>query len=326
VKKQILVPLDGSQLAEMILPHAVAYARARGYGLALLHIVAPPAALDSNTWGVTPAVEIWEEWENDVEGGRHYLEVVAKRLQPLGLEVHTHLLEDEPASCIVSYAENHPEVGVIAMSTHGRSGLRRLLLGSMAEKVLHSSHVPVLMARPHHEQNILNEIQVPEYRSLLVPLDGSDFAIQALAQAKALAAHLGASLTLVGAVAEAPLAFKLNTFVTVPAEWTPERETMSAYLQQATNQLESEGFQVQAIVEYGPPAEAILRTVENTQADLIVMSTHGRSGLPRLWLGSVAMKVVHGAVCPVLLVRAKERVKEPELQRTEAGIAIAPAY
>jgi len=310
----------------MILPHAVAYAQARGYGLALLHVVAPPAALDSNAWGVTPAVEIWEGWENEVEAGRHYLKVVAERLQPLGLEIRTHVLEDEAASCIVSHAENHPEVAIIAMSTHGRSGLGRLLLGSIAEKVLHSSPVPVLMARPPHKQNILDNIQVPEYRSLLVPLDGSEFAIQALAQAKTLAGELGASLTLVGAVAEAPLAFKLNTLITVPAEWTPERETMSAYLQQATNQLESEGFHVQAIVEYGPPADAILRAVENTQADLIVMSTHGRSGLSRIWLGSIAMKVVHGATSPVLLVRAKERVKEPELQRIESGISIAPAY
>ena len=300
MKKQVLVPLDGSKLAEMILPHAVAYARIKDYGLALIHVVAPPAALDSNAWGVTPAEEMWEGWEDEVESGQHYLEVVAKRLLPLDLEVYTQVVQDEPARSIVAYAENHPEVALIAMSTHGRSGLGRLLFGSVAEQVLHSSPVPMLMARPVHEKNILDDMSIPEYSSLLVPLDSSEFAAQALTQASTLAGTLGASMTLVAAAAEAPLGLELAAVMVEPGEWTPERENLVTYLKQVLHHLEGEDISVQAIVEYGPPAAAIVRAARNTHADLIVMSTHGRSGLSRVWQGALlcgSCTIQHARYC-----------------------------
>lgn len=315
MKKQILVPLDGSQLAEMILPHAIAYAQANEYTLTLLHVVAPPTALNSNAWGMTPSVEIWEGWENEVESGKHYIQVVADRVRKLGMEVHAFVMEADPAECIVAFAQNHPEIVLIAMSTHGRSGIGRLVLGSVVERVLHTSPVPLLVAHPEHEENILDNIPVPEYRSILVPLDGSDFSVQALTQAKNLAVALNASVTLVTATAEAPLGFDLNAMVTAPQEWTPERELQAEYLKQTVQQLQNGHIHAQAVLEYGPPANAILKVADATHADIIVMSTHGRSGVQRFWLGSIAMKVVHDARCPVLLVRSAERVKDPEYQR-----------
>lgn len=322
MKKQILVPLDGSQLAEMILPHAAAYARANACTLDLLHVVSPPTAINSSAWSMAPSVEIWREWENEVESGKHYIEVIADRVRKLGIEARTFVMEADPAICIVSFALDHPEVVLVAMSTHGRSGIKRLVLGSVAEQVLHSSPVPLLVLHPSHEKDILNNIQVPEYSSILVPLDGSEFAVQALLQAKTLAHKLDASLTLVSAVADGPLGIELNNIIDVPDEWTPEMEAQADYLKDIVQELKDEQIPVQAVLEYGPPAEGILRVVDNTNTDLIVMSTHGRSGLSRFWLGSIAMKVVRNARCPVLMVRALERVKDPEHQM--AAINVVP--
>lgn len=326
MSKQILVPLDGSGLAEMILPHALAYAGAKGYGLTLLHVVSPPASVTSTAWAVGPSVKVWEGWEDEIDSGKHYLLEVASRLQVCCTDVRTCVLQDEPGSTISGYAENHPEVALIAMSTHGRSGLSRLVLGSVAEQVLHTSPVPLLVSKPAHEQNILNDIEFPQYTTLLVALDGSEFAAQALAEAKLLVRALDreARITLVTSVPQHLLGIDLSLLPLPSAEWTYKKETLATYLQNTEKQLEIEGFNSESILEYGQPAEAILRVADSTKAGLIVMSTHGRSGLSRLWPGSVAMKVVHSSACPVLLVRARERVEETEKQRARV-IAITPA-
>lgn len=333
MSKRILVPLDGSKLAEMILPHALAYAKANEYGLTLLHVVGPPAAVTSTAWGVGPTSGLNEGWEDEIESGKHYLEEVAKYLHPYCFEVTTRVLEDEPASAIAGYADEHPEVKLIAMSTHGRSGLSRFVFGSVAEQVLHTSPVPLLMSKPAHEQDILEDIKIPHYSNLLVPLDGSEFAAQALVEAKSLvcAPGLGAKgkLTLLASAPQPLLGADLAPMPVPASDWTYEKETLANYLHHTRQNLENEGFEAEALLESGPPAEAILRAAAGTNASLIVMSTHGRTGLSRLWLGSVAMKVVHSSICPVLLVRAKERVKETEKQRAEAEAvgkaAIAPA-
>jgi nucleotide-binding universal stress UspA family protein len=267
---------------------------------------------------------VWEGGEEAVANGKRYLEEVAGQLQPYCLGVNVHVLQDEPASAIARFADLHPEVKLIAMSTHGRSGLGRLVFGSVAEQVLHLSPVPLLVAKPAHEAPVLDPVEVPSYTTLLVPLDGSEFSAQALTEAKSLARALGRQtmITLLTAVNQPLLGSELSPLPLPSTGRTYEKETQANNLQHTKQQLQNEGFQVETILESGPPAEAILRVADSTNASLIVMATHGRSGLGRIWPGSVAMKVVHNAPCPVLLVRSKERVKETEQQQAKASLEL----
>ena len=220
--------------------------------------------------------------------------------------------ESGPASGIISYVEQHPEVALIAMSTHGKSGLNRWVFGSVAEKVLHASPIPMLLVRSTQNDELPGVIAAADYRSLLVPLDGSVFAEQALDLAGDLAHTLKAKVTLVSAIPDLPLATELVAPPAVVVPVTGETSILANYLAENRRKLVAKGLNVKTKLEYAPPAEAILRVGDAVHADLIVMATHGRTGLPRLWLGSIAMKVVQASSLPVLLVRSKERVQEVE--------------
>ena len=266
----------------------------------------PPA------WTVAPAVNVWEDWEEEVNAEGDYLTVIAERLREMGVDATAKLLEDDPASAIVNYAERHPDVSMVVMSTHGRGGLSRWLLGSVAEKVLHALPVPLLLVRSQEGEMLPAEFTPPEYRSLLVPLDGSAFAEQALARAEEIAAALGARITLITAVPEGPVLGELVTPPALPTIWEDEANRMKAYLDGVAERLRAVGLTVDTRVEHGAPADVLLHAAEAVQADLVVMATHGRSGLPRLWLGSVAMKTVQVCHRPVLLVRARQEKKNTE--------------
>jgi nucleotide-binding universal stress UspA family protein len=325
--KRIVVPLDGSTTAEMALPHAVAMSRATGYGIVLLRVVPPPVVVNSSAWTVAPTINVWEDWEEEVNAEGDYLAVVGERLRNMGIEVTAKLLEDDPASAIVYFAEHHPDVAMVVMSTHGRGGLSRWLLGSVAEKVLHALPVPLLLVRSHEGEMLPPEFTSPEYRSLLVPLDGSAFAEQALKQAEEIAAETGARITLVTAVPEGPVLGELVTPPALPTVWEDEANKMQQYLGDLAERLRADGLAADTRVEYGPPADVVLHVADGVHADLIVMATHGRSGLPRLWLGSVAMKTVQVCNRPVLLVRARQEVKqaEPANEHADAHERPAPA-
>lgn len=310
--KQIVVPLDGSKAAEMALPHAVATSRATHYGITLLRVVPPPVVVNSSAWTIAPAINVWEGWEEEVVAENDYLAGVGERLRNMGVDVTTTLLEDDPASAIVDYAERHPDVAIVVMSTHGRGGLSRWIFGSVAEKVLHALSVPLLLVRSQEDEMLPPDFTPPEYKSIMVPLDGSAFAEQALKQAEAIAAVQGAMITLVTAVPEGPVLGELVTPPALPTIWDDEVDKMKSYLESVAERLRGDGLQVDVRVDYGPAADVILRVADAIHADLVVMATHGRSGLPRLWLGSVAMKTVQVCHRPVLLVRARQESKRVE--------------
>jgi nucleotide-binding universal stress UspA family protein len=310
--KRIVVPLDGSRLAEMALPHAIAVARAKSYGITLLQVAPHPVYENPLTWSFAPSAGVFEGWEEEIKSESEYLQAVGAYLRKEGLNIEVKLLEDDPATGLVTYAGHHPEIALIVMSTHGRSGLTRWIFGSVAEKVLHASPVPLMLIRPAASDRLSETISVPAYRSIVVPLDGSPLAEQALEQATTLAKSFDATLTLVSAVPETPIYGEVIAPPAIPVAWEDETEQVTAYLDRTTTRLQAQGYIVNPRLEYGPPADAILRVAEKTHADLIVMATHGRSGLPRLWLGSIAMKVVQASSRPVLLVRATQLARQPE--------------
>jgi nucleotide-binding universal stress UspA family protein len=287
-------------------------ARANKYGITLLEVAPGPVYSSAVSSAFAPSATVFEGWAEEVNAEAKYLAGVAACLRKQDLDVEVKLLEDDPALALVSYATHHPEIALIVMSTHGRSGLGRWIFGSVAEKVLHASPVPLLLIRPRETALPFETVSVPVYKSIVVPLDGSTLAAQALEPAEVITNEFDATLTLVSAVPEMSIYGEIVAPPALPIEWEDESVQMSAYLDKTSRRLKAEGYPVNTRLEYGPPAEVILHAAEKVHAQLIVMATHGRTGLPRLWLGSVAMKVVQASCRPVLLVRAKQTGIQPE--------------
>jgi nucleotide-binding universal stress UspA family protein len=306
MKRQVLVPLDGSPLAESILPHAVTLARLTSCGITLLRAAPPPVTIEPIGGSLAPYSGGWDLWDHEAAEASDYLCRVSDLLRETGLTLDMQVVEEQPADAIISCAQD-PNVSLVAMATHGRVGWGSLLLGSVAESVLHTAPRPLLLARPTKGERTLQAplAALPSeggvYRTVVVPLDGSPFAEHALGWAQALALEAGATLLLVSVVngrGARPIADKLPTRI-------------DCYLHETAARLQAEGLEVQSQVVQGDPAEKILRASSEASADLIVMSTHGRSALQRLWLGSVAMEVVRHATLPVLLIRPRERPRPP---------------
>jgi nucleotide-binding universal stress UspA family protein len=307
MQPKILVPLDGSPLAEAVLPRAAAWARATGGVVVLTRVSAPALVAPPTAWTIPTPLVGYENTLHDMDLARDYLTDAAMRLKQTGVEVETTGLDGDPAAAIIAYAEEHPEVTLIAMATHGRSGLSRWVLGSVAEKVLHAAPVPLLLVRP--DGNETPAAPSSDLQTILVPLDGSIFAEQALEVAFASARTTGAALRLVTALPVPDDMAATDSGLTpapVPAQYQIEVAQLTAYLEQQAEPLRRAEITVETQIVNGRPADAILHAAAEAHAGLIVMATHGRSGLQRLWLGSVAMKVVQGATLPVLLVRARE--------------------
>jgi nucleotide-binding universal stress UspA family protein len=306
---QVLVPLDGSQWAESIIPEAAALAHATGSGLILLRIVPRLEVPDSPVWSTSLAPVPWEVWEIALNQARVYLADLASQVTAVGqrldakpLVVQTRVLEGDPALTILSVAANNPDIFAIAIATHGESGVGRWSLGSVAQKVLQVCHKPLMVVHPR-KVDALHGGGEPAYHTVIVPLDGSPLAEQALEPAKRLATATHATLVLLSVIPPA---------TDVPGEAAAlqrEPELALGYLGKIASRLESEGLRVRVYLSHGYPPEAIIQAGEREKESLIVMATHGRGGFQRLWLGSVTMRVVQGTRLPVLVVRAKEGVE-----------------
>lgn len=145
--QEILVPLDGSELAESALPHARALAKAFDGRITLISILEPVFVLSQPSM-IGPVISVSGNIEEEQASVREYLDTIAGNLKKEGIDVRTAILQGDPASEIVDYAAaNHEDI--IVMSTHGRSGIQRWVYGSVADRVLRSATSPVLLVRSH---------------------------------------------------------------------------------------------------------------------------------------------------------------------------------
>ncbi len=316
MKDYILVPLDGSALSEAILPHAGAVAQANKSALLLLQVLEPVFEPVFGAIGLPEYVEeeqLVEMRDEQLASIHFYLEKIANQLRAGGLEVYTKVIEgNHPATQILWEAEHDPLLLTIAMTTHGRRGVLHWLFGSVAAEVVQVTPRPLLLLRPQESDrsfSMQNFNSVP-YQHIIVPLDASAFSEQALDQASELASAMNATLHLVSIVPPPHL-----LPVHIHKEKEPEElmrvvhqtelERRTRYLTQKANDFREQGLRVQTDIASGHPAEEILRFSKQHQQALLVMTTHGRSGLRLILLGSVAMKVVQEAHVPVLLVRGR---------------------
>jgi len=289
--KRILVPLDGSPLSESILPIAEEWAKDEEAEVSLLRAVHAHRV---------PGLDDVNAQVRVVEDGEAYLKEVADRLERRGLKpVHWAVWYDEPAKAI-ALAVTRYAIDLVAMATHGRGGLSRLLLGSVAEAVVRSVQVPVLLLRGQSAWKAWAN------GKMLVPLDGLQTAEAILPIVERLAGPRDLIVSLLEVIEPLPSAVRAES-TQLDDLITLRREEAQGYLAKVADALKAKGLRVEWSLAFGHAAETIADIAAEKRADLIAMATHGRTGLERLFLGSVAEGVLRRASIPVLLFKANER-------------------
>lgn len=292
--RTILIPLDGSPLAEQVLSELQPFAPPAKTHLILLRAIEPWAyALAATRYATPESVALLGL------SAETYLASQQEHWQSLGYRVTTRVVEGDPAQCILTTAESNG-VDWIGMTTRGRSGIARWVLGSVAERVLQSADVPIFLVR---ETNTSNKDGL---NHILVPLDGSPMAEQVLTRVQALAQQTNAKVTLLQVVQSLDERNRKILFANEAAAESALAHLCAdaeKYLQQVAGQLLNAGVITEWRAILGDPAPTILQVAVDEQADLIAMTTYGRTGLQRAFYGSVANKILRGANCPLLLVR-----------------------
>ena len=313
--KTLLVPLDGSALAEQVLPYVRSLATLLGARVQLLNVIVENqneglmAESVAATYGVVDPLATQREREHRsltrlMQHAESYLESHAALLLGLGIEAEIEV-RSGPAAEVIAEAAEGQHVAMIAMATHGYSGMRRWALGSVTDRVVHATATPVFVVRG----NKLAPVDPITFKRLMVPLDGSPLATQALPLAADLAERARAEILLMQAVAASveayPAIAPLGRPDLMPGEVLRAlRARAGQALEAQAVALRERGLPVATRVVNGHPAEAIVDEADRQSADLLVMATHGYSGIKRWALGSVTDKVLHAATTPLLLVRA----------------------
>jgi nucleotide-binding universal stress UspA family protein len=319
--RTILVPLDGSPLAERALPYASVLARGSGAHLALVRVPheeprtdAPESTTLAWATGTEPLIERTtgrggaaapEDEGAAPRGPADYLEDVAAGLALPQTAVA--VVSGPPAAGILGEARDRT-ADLIVMATHGRSGLGRWLYGSVADDVLRHADRPVLLVPATAPPTPLAPPDAGS-RRVLVALDGSPFAEAALGPAQDLAQALGAGLVLLRVV-EPPGAAFGGARGEAPSDPAGELADARAYLDTVAGRLPAPpesgpGAAPVGQAHAGAPAQTITAVAGKEAVSAIAMATHGRSGLARAVLGSVATEVLHRTAVPVLLVRPR---------------------
>lgn len=301
----ILVPLDGSAFSEEALPAAVGLAKRTESAIELVLVQEPlviPEFLQRNLMG---GARLDEEMH---DAGELYLSLIAGRLHEAGVDVVETVLQGPVVTVLAEYIAGR-EPQLVVMSTHGRGGISRAWIGSVADALVRRASAPVLLVRPRgdivHRQGAPALEVLPGFNRIAVPLDGSALAEEALDTVLGSFRTEGLELTLLQ-VLPPPVTYLSASFTpSVSAELLADLETdAQRYLDRVARRIGRPGLTVRTRVFVDAnAARGILAFASGGSVDLIAMTTHARGGLARLVVGSVADKVVRGAVVPVLLMR-----------------------
>lgn len=294
--KNVLVPLDFSPGSHTALRFALALLKRFGANLHLVHVLPAdsPFASLADLPMVVPDVEIGRRVRRDL--GR-----VAKKHGAKTEEGSLHMRRGTAFAEICTLARSK-DIDLIVISTRGSTGLKHLTLGSTAERVVRYSPCPVLVVRDSEPTNKVATIQ-----RILVPVDFSDCSMKSLAYAKRLAKEFDAKLILLHSVA-------LQYYITsdeyarydFPLLMKQSEQAAQKQMRTLIEKTELEGLKVESSLQIGHAGQQICARAEAEQADIIVTSTHGHTGLKHALLGSTAEYVTRHALCPVLVVPTRE--------------------
>lgn len=299
---KILVPLDGSPLSESILPYAESFAEKLNTPIELLHVIDLDAI--RTYFDAQQGRPIDEVQEQMKARATEYLQKVAASLPNTFTSRQTVVLGSAP---VVILAQAEKEKGtLLAMATRGYSGAKRWFFGSVADKVLHGAQTPLLLYKGSPEADLGKKATI---KRVLVPLDGSGLAEQILPHVTALGKAMNLEVELLRI-------YSVPVMVAAPASpaypFGAQMLTLDAFREEAVEYLdgkvqqlrEGEGLrEVSYSVTEGEAADRIIETAHQTRNSLIAMSTHGRSGVGRWILGSVADRVIRQSGDPVFVIR-----------------------
>lgn len=315
--RSILVPLDGSAAAEQALPMALSLARRFAAALTIIHVHVP-------TWGVYGEGGVYDALvDREVrEGMRAYLNGIIQRISTgTDISVNSTVSEGLVPGAIQRHAEDS-NVDLVVMTTHGRGPMTRFWIGSVSDALARQLSIPILFVRPQEVEVDLT--QEPVLRRMLISLDGSQIAEQVLEPATAIATAVQADVLLLRVIQQwIPESYAPDTgrvsgirpdlLKQLQEAERQERSRAEKYLEQLSERLRASSLGVQSrIAAHVQASTAILNEASTQSIDLIALSTHGRGGLKRLLLGSVADKVLRGATIPVLVYRPKGEVTSTE--------------
>ena len=299
--KHILVPLDGSKLAEAAVPVAGSLAQSLHAPVMLLHIIEQDAPQEIHK----------EHHITQADEASAYLQDVAKRGFPTGVQVdihvHTAAVKDIPQS-IVEHAMAEFQPDLIVMCTHGSGGVRDVLYGSIAQQVVGQGLTPLLLIKPRAEAQTTFKLE-----NILVPLDSGPVhdASLPITQELARAYHSKIYLltviptfsTVAGEAAAASSLLPATTSALLDIDVENAEEDLLVHL----NELKQAGFQVNAEVARGDPVTGIISIAEKLNMDLIVLTTHRKAGAAAFWARSVAPNVARKTHIPILLIPLEEK-------------------
>ncbi len=293
--KHILVPLDGSHMAESVLPTVSSLAEKLNASVMLIHVIEKDAPQE-----VHGDVHL----SNPSEAEAYLKKIISRDFAPhlkVDHHVHTSEVKDVPESIVQHAGEFEPDL--IVMCTHGRSGPRDWLFGSIAQRVIALGKTPVLLVPP-----LAEKVAPFHCRKLLVPLDGNEDHEQGVEVAVRLAKECNTAIHLLMVV---------PTYGTLSGEWRNTsrllpgatskmldmaEENGHEYMKKHRAILEKTGLSISSDVQRGEPAKIISDVAKELNADLIVLGTHGKTGMDAFWSGSVTPKVCRNCAVPLLLV------------------------
>jgi nucleotide-binding universal stress UspA family protein len=301
--KNVLVPIDFSERSLEALEIATALTKRFGAHLHLAHIYEPdfPLTTVMATPLALPPVQVGQ-------GVRRHLKDVAKKR---GLELdpgNYHAIEGRPADQICDLARRHA-IDLIVVSTRGNTGLKHLVLGSTAERIVRYSPCPVLVVHPQ-KGNGKDGKRGVTFGKILVPIDFSPCSMKGLGYARGLARRFGSKLVLLNSVA-------FQYYITsdeyarydLPLLMQQEEKASRRQMRELIQKTDWEGIQVRPSLQIGHAGQQICVRAAEDDVDLIVTSTHGTTGFKHILVGSTAEYVVRHATCPVLVVPSHERPK-----------------
>jgi nucleotide-binding universal stress UspA family protein len=304
----ILVPLDGSPLADRVLPYVQLLAPVLRARVHLIRAISATehdrlrirsALVDAHAGAIVPPVCAACAMADICQGTECAIAQQAACLRASGVEAYADTRVGTAAAVIAGTAGQSPDT-LIAMATHGHTGLRRWALGSTADTLIHTTSIPLFLVRGDRCAPSPNSA----IRRILVPLDGSELARQALPIAIELAICARAELLLLQVAARS-----IEEYLHAVPVATDLRQLLQEEVDRAVcvldDTIQQQSVQVSTVVAVGPTAQTIAEEAEHRHADLIVMATHGYTGIERWQLGSIADQVLHTTTTPLLLVRAQ---------------------
>ena len=288
--ERILVPTDGSELASAAGEAALALARrfdAELHAISVVEATVLPHRFDDVT-------------DELVRRGKEAVTAIDDEATAAGVNVTTAVIEDaEPVHrAIIDYADDH-DIDLVVMGTHGFTGIDRVVLGSVTEQTLRNSPVPVMTV---HGDTVV----FPAFDSVLVPFDGSDCAQAAVDHAIDLAAATDATLQFVHVVDHSVVAIEVDAGMVLDAL----RQAGERALESTVEAAERAGVETgETAVLVGSPGNKITEYASERDVDCIVMGTHGRTGMGRVFLGSVAERVIRKTDVPVIATKVSENAE-----------------